>query len=247
MPVITSQHTVVIRKPPAEVFRYLADEYFVHRRERSPLVIEVEQTSPGPVGVGTTGRELSRDNWGIYTETLIRVTEFSPPRAFAIESTSRYAAQQPEAKIEIKSPNAETHQLGRIELSPHSAGTKVHFYNETEYDTQPMTFKQEAWFPLWKMQRNEQYRLAVHKVKAAIERKQRTPLLGRLAILGPFWLYLWGAIAAIFVLLFWLYVSRSSLELDRETVSSLQIWLVLLCAAFMVTVTLRMMVRPRKQ
>jgi hypothetical protein len=44
----------VIERSPAEVFRFVATDHFQNHPKWDPAVTAITQTSPGPMGVGTT-------------------------------------------------------------------------------------------------------------------------------------------------------------------------------------------------
>ena len=77
--------SVVINRPIEEVFAYLT-------RPENGLqfragLLEAEQTSEGPMGVGTTFREVEQF-LGRRTETTYEVTEYEPNSKFAFRATS---------------------------------------------------------------------------------------------------------------------------------------------------------------
>jgi carbon monoxide dehydrogenase subunit G len=71
----------VIERPPAEVFRFVATEHFQNHPKWDPAVTAITQTSPGPMGVGTTAR-LGRTDRGRRVEGTMEVTEYQPDRSF---------------------------------------------------------------------------------------------------------------------------------------------------------------------
>ena len=71
-----------IDAPPSEVFRFVAAEHFQNHPKWDPAVLEMTQTSPGPMCEGTTAR-LVRSDAGRRTEGVVTVTRFEPDRAFA--------------------------------------------------------------------------------------------------------------------------------------------------------------------
>jgi len=86
----TFQNTVTIRRPVRDVFAFLAD--FENIPKWNYAIVKTEKTSPGPVGVGTTYRQLRsiparserprrppRDRWGSGPPTASSVP--SPPGA----------------------------------------------------------------------------------------------------------------------------------------------------------------------
>jgi uncharacterized protein YndB with AHSA1/START domain len=85
--VITAASSILIDRPLDEVFRFVSTDFFRNYPKWSPEVVELEQTSDGPIGVGTTGRQVRLDE-GRRFEATFRVTEFEPPRAIAFASTS---------------------------------------------------------------------------------------------------------------------------------------------------------------
>jgi hypothetical protein len=72
----------VIERPPAEVFRFVATDHFQNHPTWDPAVTAITQTSPGPMGVGTTAR-LVRTDRGRRIEGSMEVTEYQPVRSFA--------------------------------------------------------------------------------------------------------------------------------------------------------------------
>jgi carbon monoxide dehydrogenase subunit G len=75
----------VIERPPAEVFRFVAIEHFQNHPTWDPAVTAITQTSPGPMGVGTTAR-LVRTDRGRRVEGTMEVTEYEPDRRFTAVS-----------------------------------------------------------------------------------------------------------------------------------------------------------------
>jgi hypothetical protein len=71
----------VIQRPPTEVFRFVATEHFQNHPKWDPAVTSITQTSPGPMGVGTTAR-LVRTDRGRRVEDSKEVTEYQPIRSF---------------------------------------------------------------------------------------------------------------------------------------------------------------------
>jgi hypothetical protein len=71
----------VIQHPPTEVFRFVATEHFQNHPKWDPAVTAITQTSPGPMGVGTTAR-LVRTDRGRRGEGTMEVTEYQPVRSF---------------------------------------------------------------------------------------------------------------------------------------------------------------------
>jgi uncharacterized protein YndB with AHSA1/START domain len=73
-------NTVVIRRPPEDVFRFLAELESIPKWNYA--IIETHKTSEGPVGVGTTYRQVR--SLPSRSEEAFEVTEFEPERRLAI-------------------------------------------------------------------------------------------------------------------------------------------------------------------
>lgn len=108
--------TFSIAAPSPELFTYIACGFFEHYRAWSPEVIVLEQTSPGAVGVGTTGRQVRRDA-GRVTESSFEVTRFVPPRLVVFASTSlpRYEVEYELVPLD---EHTAVHFRFQLELSP---------------------------------------------------------------------------------------------------------------------------------
>src|SRR5690349_17281206 len=79
------EQSVVINRPVEEVFDFLSHFENITRWEAG--ILEASQVSPGPLGVGAQGRDV-RKFMGKPTETTYEVTEYAPPRRFAVKSVA---------------------------------------------------------------------------------------------------------------------------------------------------------------
>jgi hypothetical protein len=81
-------HSVTIAVPctPEAAFTFIATDFFENHRRWDPAITELTQTSPAPLGVGTTGREVRQ--FGGRQVADFRVTEYAPARRFAFTNTS---------------------------------------------------------------------------------------------------------------------------------------------------------------
>lgn len=70
----------IIDRPPAEVFRFVATDH-VRNHPRWDPVMELEQVSGGPIGVGTVIRRR-HTHYGEPIEGTMEVVEYEPDRAF---------------------------------------------------------------------------------------------------------------------------------------------------------------------
>jgi uncharacterized protein YndB with AHSA1/START domain len=69
--------SITIRRPPCEVFAFLRDKDKYPQEPGSPVLV-LEQTTPGPVGVGTRYREVVQMLPFARGEILSEVTCFVP-------------------------------------------------------------------------------------------------------------------------------------------------------------------------
>jgi hypothetical protein len=85
---IKAQSSIVIERPAEAVFEFIGPGFFHNYPRWSPEVVSLSQTSRGPVGTGTTGRQVRKDH-GRRTECSFRVVAYTPNRSLAFQSTSR--------------------------------------------------------------------------------------------------------------------------------------------------------------
>ena len=81
------QASTWIARPAAEVFEFVALGFFEHYRRWSPEVVSVVQTSPRPIRVGTTGRQV-RVDFGRRTEATFRVSVLEEGRRIEFQGIS---------------------------------------------------------------------------------------------------------------------------------------------------------------
>jgi hypothetical protein len=67
----------VIARPPRDVFDFVATDHFGNHPKWDPDVVEMTQTSPGPMRVGTTARVVRRQGRRTVDGT-VTVMEFEP-------------------------------------------------------------------------------------------------------------------------------------------------------------------------
>ena len=80
-----AEASLVINCPVNKVFAYLAD--ITRGTEWQSELVESQQTSSGPMGIGTTIREVRRF-LGRNLETVFTITEYEPDYRLAFESAS---------------------------------------------------------------------------------------------------------------------------------------------------------------
>jgi uncharacterized protein YndB with AHSA1/START domain len=71
----------IIDRSPADVFRFVATDHVNH--PRWDPVMELEQVTDGPIGVGTVIRRR-HTHYGTPTEGTMEVVEYQPDRAFGM-------------------------------------------------------------------------------------------------------------------------------------------------------------------
>ena len=105
MPKVTK--TVVVPRPPAEVFDYLAD--FSTTEEWDPGIVRATRTSEGAIGVGATFDLVSIFR-GREVPVTYEITEYDPPNRFVIVgSNQRFTG------------------IDEISFSPEGDGTRIHY------------------------------------------------------------------------------------------------------------------------
>ncbi len=72
-----------IDAPPSEVFRFVATEHFANHPRWDPSILEMTQTSVGPMRSGSTARVV-REQGGKRIEGTVTVTEYQPQSHFAV-------------------------------------------------------------------------------------------------------------------------------------------------------------------
>ncbi len=74
----------VIKRPAEDVFRFVAAEHFENHPRWDADLVEMTPTSPGPMGLGTTGRVLRRQGRR-RVEGTVEVTGYEPDRTAAFD------------------------------------------------------------------------------------------------------------------------------------------------------------------
>jgi hypothetical protein len=85
---IETRTSVLIERPVAEVYRFVAEEFFTNYPKWSPEVTRLEQTTRGPLRIGTTGRQVRCDA-GYTAESRFRVTSLVPLQELRFESLGK--------------------------------------------------------------------------------------------------------------------------------------------------------------
>ena len=90
---------------PEQAFTHIAREFFTNHPRWDPDIVELTQTSPGPMAEGTTGLEVREFN-GRRFETPFRITRFEPDRAFSHRSSAGAMGEDVDYLIEADGAGA---------------------------------------------------------------------------------------------------------------------------------------------
>jgi hypothetical protein len=84
---VAGQASAEIGCPIRVAFDFVGNRFFEHYRLWCAQVVELEIVSDGPVGVGTTARQVTLDR-DIATESTFKIEEFTPPQVIALAGVS---------------------------------------------------------------------------------------------------------------------------------------------------------------
>ena len=98
----TAERSTTLKQPPAAVFAFLADIGNLPRWQAG--VTRAEQTSPGPVAVGTTA-VVERRLMGQGIQADLRVTRFDPDRAIVLETDASGVHVEASIRLEPMEPD----------------------------------------------------------------------------------------------------------------------------------------------
>lgn len=113
---VRAQAQVLIVRPPDSVFNFIAVEFFQNYPRWSPEVVELHPSTPGPVRIGTTGRQVRIDQ-GRRTESVFRVCRFEQARCIAFQGiSSPYQVNYLIRPVDNNTRLMFTFELSRLEL-----------------------------------------------------------------------------------------------------------------------------------
>ncbi len=84
---VRAQASTLIERPAEQVFNFVAIDFIRNYQRWSPEVVHLEPLSQGPVGIGTTCRQVRIDQ-GRRTESTFRVSRFESGKRIDFEGTS---------------------------------------------------------------------------------------------------------------------------------------------------------------
>lgn len=77
----------VVECPIEKAYAFIGYSFFENYPKWCPQVVELEQLTPPPIGVGAKGRQVTRDR-GIDSESTFEVATFTPSSLFEIKGNS---------------------------------------------------------------------------------------------------------------------------------------------------------------
>ena len=82
---ITHKASIMVRKPVADVFKFVCADYFTNHPKTDPRVVSLHLESSGPVAVGTRGQEV-RKQGGRKVTYNFEVTEYVTNKLMAMKA-----------------------------------------------------------------------------------------------------------------------------------------------------------------
>jgi hypothetical protein len=235
------EYSIVIRRRPEDVFQFLSAHLF-EKKKKWPDLIESQQTSEGPVGIGTTGRQLTEDRWGRRVETAYTVTEYEPNVRLVMRGVSRFSAYQPKRRVTTEQAAAHSEHTITYDLEPIGEDTHVTF--STEYNAPEIHGLYHLLSPLWLRSWKETTEERVFYLKNLMEAEVGLPATRKPFRLRWVWVF-WIAYALIFLALFWLHSARTELQLVPDIVGTLRTVLSLMVALAIILAIGTLYLRPR--
>lgn len=84
---VKTQAKTLIKLPPAQVFRFVVDDFVMNYPRWSPEVRSLQAITEGPLRVGWVGRQVRIDQ-GRRTDSQFRVVALEPGRRVAFKGTT---------------------------------------------------------------------------------------------------------------------------------------------------------------
>jgi hypothetical protein len=112
------ENSVVVDRPIGEIWPVVMDFFNAPRLSRRQGLLSMRQTSPGPMGVGSTYSER-RVILGFETRLMARVTEWDPPNAVAVTMEGGpFRSLVDRFTVEAAADGATVAESGEFELRP---------------------------------------------------------------------------------------------------------------------------------
>lgn len=109
----------VVQAPPERVFDHVAKHHFQNHPQWDPDVLEMTQTSPGTVAVGTTAKVVRRQGRG-RVEGTATVTQYEPDRAAAWDT--RFGAFRLEQRVALNPERGGAATRVRLDITTTATG-----------------------------------------------------------------------------------------------------------------------------
>jgi Polyketide cyclase / dehydrase and lipid transport len=109
----------IVQRPPEVVFDFVARHHFENHPRWDPDLLEMSQTSAGPVGVGATARVVRRQGRGRVDGTAT-VVEYEPDRRAAWDV--RFGPFQLQQRAELVSEQGGTATRLRLSIDTTAQG-----------------------------------------------------------------------------------------------------------------------------
>lgn len=84
---VVGKSSTLITCSAEKIFQYLGDDLFLNYPKWSPEVKELEQLTPGPVQLGTMGRQVRIDK-GRRTESSFKISTYEPGKCLTFVGVS---------------------------------------------------------------------------------------------------------------------------------------------------------------
>ncbi len=72
---LTAKTSVSIKKPVADVFKFVATDYFINHPKLDPRTVSTQLDKPGPIAVGVKGKEVRKEG-GRKVTYAFEVTDY---------------------------------------------------------------------------------------------------------------------------------------------------------------------------
>lgn len=117
------QTTFHSAKPPAEVFSFIAENFFENHSKWDPDLLENTKLTDGPIGVGTEGRAVTK--FAGKQVSNFKITQYEPNERFVFINTSGPVALERSYFFKPSQDGAEVTFI--FEMLPKTLMTKLAF------------------------------------------------------------------------------------------------------------------------
>lgn len=81
---VSGEASIVIKANSKEVFRFIAENFFLNYQKWAPEIVELEPLASEKVFIGAKGRQIREDNDALI-ESIFEITEYSPYSLFVMQ------------------------------------------------------------------------------------------------------------------------------------------------------------------